>query len=252
MLFRSASGKELNTPIATKYDKFQTAAEQATTDSGRIWLNLVSNNVGIGQTLVGYLPSTTNDFDASYDGPQIQTEGSVLSSLIGSQEMVIQARPTFTTGEVVPMSFKTNEAGTYSIAIDHVDGLFANNQNVYIKDNLVGTTTQINNNPYVFVSQVGSFNNRFELRFSGALSNSNNAFDANSTVVFVNNNQLNINATAELNNVKVYDIRGRLLFEKSNIKSTTTILEGFAPQQQVLMVQMTDNANRVVTKKVIF
>jgi len=55
-----------------------------------------------------------------------------------------------------------------------------------------------------------------------------------------------------MKNVKIYDVRGRLIYEQSNIKSTTTALNYLKAAQQVLLVKITSEDNKVVTKKVVF
>jgi hypothetical protein len=226
-------------------------SEQAVSEFDKYWLNATGTNHEFSQILVGYFPNGTNNFDGGLDGKQINSEGAVLSSLIGGEAMAIQGRGNFVSSDVVPLGFKANTAGNYTLAIDQKEGLFNNGQNIFLKDNLTGTLTNLQNNAYNFVSDAGTFNNRFEIVYESVLSN-NNTFNASNVVVFNNNNQLNINATEEIKTVKVFDMRGRAIFEKKAINSKATVLEGFAPQQQVLIVQITDNENRVVTKKVIF
>ncbi len=53
-----------------------------------------------------------------------------------------------------------------------------------------------------------------------------------------------------LDNVKVYDIRGRLITEKSNVNSSDLTLNS-GSTNQVLIVKITSLNNEVVTKKVI-
>ncbi len=225
---------------------------QAVNEFDKFWINATGTNNEFSQILVGYFPNGTNNFDGGLDGKQINTEGAVLSSLIAGEAMAIQGRGNFISSDVVPLGFKANTAGNYTLAIDHKEGMFNNGQNIFLKDNLTGTLTNLQNNGYNFVSDAGTFNNRFEIVYESALSNNNNTFNASNVVVFNNNNTLNINATMKMKAVKVFDIRGRAIFEKNAINSKATVIEGFMQQQQVLMVQITDNENRIVTKKVIF
>jgi hypothetical protein len=240
--------------VADNNDQFYRTSNstQVVNEFDKYWLNATGTNNQFSQILVGYFPNGTNNFDGGLDGKQINSEGAVLSSLIGGEAMAIQGRGNFVSSDTVPLGFKANTAGNYTLAIDHKEGLFNNGQNIFLKDNLTGTLTNLQNNDYNFVSDAGTFNNRFEIVYESTLSNNNNTFNSSNVVVFNNNNQLNINATLEMTNVKVFDMRGRAIFEKKAINSKATVLEGFAPQQQVLIVQITDNENRTVTKKVIF
>jgi trimeric autotransporter adhesin len=58
--------------------------------------------------------------------------------------LAIQGRALpFDGTDIVPLAFKTKLAGDYTIAIDHVDGLFSGNQEVYLLDNTTGTETNL-------------------------------------------------------------------------------------------------------------
>jgi hypothetical protein len=136
-----------------------------------------------------------------------------------------------------------------------VDGLFLGEQNVYLKDNLLNVTHDIKASAYTFTSDQGTFNNRFEVVYiNSTLNISTPTFDANSVIVYKDDNKvLNINAgKVVMKNVKIYDVRGRLVYEKSNINTTTTALKDLKAEQEVLLVKITSDDNKVVTKKVVF
>jgi hypothetical protein len=42
---------------------------------------------------------------------------------------------------------------------------------------------------------------------------------------------------------KIYDVRGRLVYEKSNINTTTTALKDLKAEQYVLLVKITSDDN---------
>jgi hypothetical protein len=169
---------------------------------------------------------------------------------------VIQARPTpFVNTDEVPLSFNATTAGSYTLSLDHVDGLFLGEQNVYLKDNLLNVTHDIKAGAYTFTSDQGTFSDRFEVVYiNSTLNISTPTFDANSVIVYKDDNKvLNINAgKVVMKNVKIYDVRGRLVYEKSNINSTTTALKDLKAEQEVLLVKITSDDNKVVTKKVVF
>jgi hypothetical protein len=52
--------------------------------------------------------------------------------------------------------------------------------------------------------------------------------------------------------VKIYDVRRRLVYEKSNINSTTTALKDLKAEQGVLLVKIISDDNKVVTKNMVF
>ena len=97
----------------------------------------------------------------------------------------------------------------------------------------------------------GTFANRFELVYQNTLSNQVSLFSEASVVVFNQNNELVINSnTVDMKSVKVFDVRGRLLIEKSNINATEARLN-VGSTKQVLIVQITSDNNEIVVKKVV-
>ncbi|MGK4567490.1 T9SS sorting signal type C domain-containing protein [Flavobacterium sp. 3HN19-14] len=227
----------------------------ATVDKSRIWLNLSDANGTQNQILVGYMDGATNDADVSVDAKQIEGNISNIASLIGGEKYNIQARALpFADTDEIPLSFNALTAGTFSIGIDHVDGLFTGDQNVYVKDNVSGIIHNIKESAYTFAAEAGTTTNRFSVVFqSTTLGIENPAFDANSVVVYKNNDVLHINSgSMTMSGVKVFDIRGRLIFEQSGINANTAALTNLRAAQEVLLVQITSADNKVVTKKVVY
>jgi hypothetical protein len=226
----------------------------ATIERNRIWLNLATDTTPLNQIMVGYIEGTTLGFDDSYDGKLINS-ASAISSIIDNENYVIQARPTpFVNTDEVPLNFKAATAGSYTLSIDHVDGLFLGSQSIYLRDNVLGTTANIKASPYTFTSASGVFNSRFEIVYtSSPLGTHNPTFDAESVVVYKQEQVLHVNSgTTVMAKVRVFDVRGRLIFEKNNINATAVKLTDLKAEQQVLLVQITSDDNRIVTKKVVY
>ena len=229
---------------------FRTAQQ---TESDKIWLNLTNNEGAFSQSMIAYLPNTSTSFDDGYDALQMNTTGNVLSSKIADANYAIQSRGNFAGTDVVKLNLNIAIAGNYTLTKDSTNGIFTSAQDFFLKDNLTGTTHNIKQTPYNFVSTAGETADRFEIVYQNAtLSNANNIFENGNVIVFEQNGNLNISATTELKNVKIFDIQGRNIFEAKDINAKATILNGFRPQQQVLLIQITNNQNQIVTKKTIF
>ncbi|MXN93351.1 T9SS sorting signal type C domain-containing protein, partial [Flavobacterium sp. Sd200] len=144
-------------------------------------------------------------------------------------------------------------AGQYSIAIDRKDGLFDEGQEIYLKDNLLGTVTSLEE-AYIFTSEAGTFNGRFEVVYaaSPSLGDDDHSLNANNVMVFKQGNGIAINTgSAAMNSVTIYDIRGRQLYTKSGINATETVVSGLQVEQQVLIVEV-DTVKGKVSKRIIF
>lgn len=223
-----------------------------TIDRSRVWLNLFKNELFVNQTMVAYMPSATNGIDAAIDGRFFETNiATQLSSIINGEEYAVQGRAPFMASDIVSLGFKAETEGNYSIAIDHSDGIFANDQEVFLKDNLTNTVHNLSNGIYNFASTAGNFNTRFEIVYQSTLATENPVLNENTVIVFKKNQDIVVNTgSIKMKNVQIYDIQGRLLIEQKDINATTTKLE-VGTTNQVLIVKVTSNDNVVVTKKVI-
>ena len=154
--------------------------------------------------------------------------------------------------DVVPLVFKTEGAGSYIISIDHVDGLFSGNQDIFLKDKFTGIETNLKTSSYIFTTEAGNFTSRFDITYQAALSVNPTMFNENSVVVYKQNQDLIINSgTTTMSNVKVYDIQGRLLVYQKNINATQTKISSVTTNQ-ILLVKITSTENGSVTKKVMY
>ncbi len=216
----------------------------------RIWLNLTSATGVFSQALVAYIADATQGIDI-YDGKYINDSPIALTSNINNEEYTIQGRPTFDVSDVVSLNFKTDVAGDYTIGIDHVDGLFSGNQHIYLVDSKTGTETNLKTSSYQFIATEGVDNARFYLKFQKTLKVDAPLFDENSVSVYKNNETLYVNSGAvAIANIKVFDIQGRLIAERKNVKSNTTSIYNLKASNQVLIVKVTTDDNQVISKKV--
>lgn len=221
-------------------------------DRSRIWLNLSMGDVPANQIMVGYVPEATMGEDASLDGP-LSITGHAIGTLIGTERYGIQARPAFDVTDVVPMSLHAQAAGTFRVSLDHFDGVFEGDQPIFLKDNLTGVVTNLKEASYSFATEAGDFNDRLQLQYVNTTL-STPEFAANTVVVYQDAAQvLTVNAgVAEMEGIKVFDIRGRLIYTKEAINSNVAQLNDLKAGQQVVLVQITSTDGKVVTKKVVY
>jgi len=222
-----------------------------TGERSRVWLDLFNANGAVSQLLVAYMPGATLGVDDAIDGRYINDAPTALTSVINNEEFAVQGRPLpFDATDVVPLGFKTPTAGSFTIALNNLDGLFAsNNQAVYLKDNLTNTIQDLTAGSYQFATEVGTFNNRFEIVYENLLATQNPTFTENSVVVYQQDQQVVVNTgKTTIAKVQVYDISGRLLVTKSNVNATEVRFAA-GTANQVLLVKVTSASGAVVTKK---
>ncbi len=182
-----------NTTSGTVFFKSQQTNE-IEPERHRIWLNLSQNNIIIGQTLVGFMTNATTGFDSGIDATYFNDSPVALTSLIGENEYAIQSKGLpFQNSTFFNLGFKTDVTGNYTISLADFDGLFQDQQNIYLKDNATGTFTDLKISPYVFTTELGIFNSRFELRFDTNLDNTK-ITQPNSVVVWTDENSISIDS----------------------------------------------------------
>ena len=222
-------------------------------EKNRIWLNLSKDGVPVNQMMVAYMTGATQDIDPAIDGRYINDSQTALNSLINNEEFVIQGRSLpFDPADLVPLTFKTTTSGNFTIAIDHVDGLFSAEQDIILKDNATGAETDLKTGSYTFLAVAGVDNARFSLKYQKNLGVNSSIFDENSVVVYKNKSEILIRSGATtIDNVKLFDLSGRLLFEKSTVNANEATIDCSRFANQVLIVQITSSDRIVVNKKLI-
>lgn len=220
-------------------------------ESHRFWLNATNIDGAFSQMAVGYVNNATQGLD-SYDGKYINDGAIELYSLIADEKLVIQGRALpFDSNDSVPLGFKASIAGTYFIALDHFDGLFSGNQNIFIKDNLTQTVQDLKLGSYSFTSESGTYNSRFEIVYVSLLATSIPSFSDNQIVVLKKDDRLIIQSNnLPIASFKVFDIRGRLLAQEKSVAALETSMHAGWPNG-VLIVHVKMVGGNSVVKKVL-
>lgn len=219
----------------------------------RIWLNLKGQTKGFSQILVGYIENATNNYDIRFDGESFGGNQVTFYSLLENKNLVIQGRALpFNVQDEVPLGYSTTLTGNLTIAIDHTDGLLVN-QAVYLKDNLLNVSHNLKESPYSFAATPGTNNTRFVLRYQTeeALANPNFDQQINGVTIRKNNAEIIVNSVYEpIQMVSIYDITGRLIFQKNNCNSNHFVTTEVVANQQTLIVRVQLNNGAIVTNKV--
>lgn len=224
-------------------------------ERNRVWLNVTNEEGLFSQTMIGYMGNATDGVDVSYDGKYINDGAIALASMLNAEPYAIQSKGLpFAATDVVPLHFAATTAGTYTIAIDKVDGLFAQGQAVYLQDSLTGTVHNLTEGAYSFATEAGTFNSRFEVRYqSTTLGTTTPVLNENQVVIYKTpSNEISINTgNFVMDSVVIYDLAGRLLFEQKDINNSQALIKvGLATE--VLLVKIKTQDGKSVTKKVLF
>lgn len=229
---------------------FRTQQKNANNDNtSRFWLNVSAPNI-FSQIIIGYTDEATLDYDKGLDGEAMMDGTTGLYSIADDKKLAIQARPQFEEGDTVPLGFKTATAGTYTLALNSMDGLFALGQDIFIKDMLTGTIHNFSNGGYTFTTDAGTFENRFVIIYNDTTMGTDLPTAENKTVVYSNDNKVKVKSQEEIISVTIYDLTGRTIFEQNNIVSTDYTSTALSTNM-IVIAHITLSNGIVISKKIV-
>ena len=238
------------------YRSADASTEENTETKHRIWLDFIDASGNTNTTLIGYVNGATNEKDRIFDAKNTKGAGLNLYSMINDDPYLIQGRQLpFTDTDTVPLGINITEAGIQTIAINTLEGLFiTTDQNIYIEDNVTGTTHNLNNAPYTFTSDIGIINDRFVLRYTPSGTLGINDFDVLSGIkVFKENDQLVVKSENEtMQSIEVYDMLGRTLFYNTSINANRFTIGDISPNNATLVLKIKLVNGQQKIAKIIF
>jgi len=252
------AGSTLADKTGTNQQFFKTkspAKTASTIEKHRVWLNLSNTQGAFKQTLVGYIADATNDYDSRFDGESFDGNEFVdFYSVNQDKNLVIQGRALpFNANDEVPLGFRTTINGSFTINIDQVDGLLAN-QPVFIEDKLTNTLFDLKSGNYSFNTAAGTFNDRFVLRYSNKTLGTTD-FDVKENIVLVSikNKQIKINSFVDtIEKVTIFDLLGRQIYQKDKINSNEFLFTDLRESHETLIVKTSLQNGKTVSEKIIF
>ena len=234
------------------YKVHSNSSQSSALESHKLWLNLYSNEGLFKQQLLTYTENATNNFDLNLDAVTFDSNDFMdFYSIIPENQLVIQSRTLpFSNQDLVALGFKTNVAGKYSIDIDHFDGLFAD-QTVFLRDNLLDNIHNLSEEAYTFTTETGTYNHRFEILFTDTVL-SNTTFELeNDIVMYVKDHVLNIiSSHNNLSSVVIKDVQGRNIYANNSIDSKQIAINDLKVSTQIVLVTVTNDKGKKITKKV--
>ncbi|MDC8003272.1 M4 family metallopeptidase [Aureisphaera galaxeae] len=225
-------------------------------DKERIWLKISDQAHGLQkQALIAFDPVATEYLDAGYDSRRLATVVSLYTHLQdGTGEFGIQTREAFNSSITVPVGFSTLvDANTeYKISIGAVEGSQLSASGIYLVDNITGNVHDLREDSYGFVSEAGTFNNRFTLQFTSGVLDTNDA-QLESIALLPNptTGELYIvSPVAALQKIEVHDLMGRKITEMNVQGNSSLRMDLSGLHTSVYFVTVTTDQG-ILTKKVI-
>jgi len=236
-------------------NQFFKTAKKNTIEKNRIWLNLTNAKGAFKQVLVGYIEGASNAWDENFDAATMNSNSFIdFYSINDGKKLTIQGRALpFENTDVVLLGYKTTVAGEFTIAIDHVDGLF-DNQAVYLEDKVTGIVTDLQTGNYTFTTAIGTFIDRFTISYIKKTLGTDD-FENLAETIFVSVKDKNIKVTSSkeaLKEVVVFDILGKMLYHKNKIANTELQISNLQSASQILLVKVILENGNSTSRKIVF
>lgn len=227
-------------------------ASFTTIETHRLWLNVSGPSNTFSQTLMGYRTGATDGVDAGLDGEFFNNGAIALSSLINNDRYAIQFRGLpFSISSMMPLNFVTSISGTFTLAIDHMDGLFLDpTQPIYIYDVDTNNYVNLKITNYSFTATPGTYNNRFRIVYNNTLDVANNNFKVSDLIISNSLDTIIINAgNTVLANVALFSIDGKMLYNNKNVNSNELLIQNIYINHQPMIVKAISDNGIIVSKK---
>ncbi len=214
-----------------------------------MWINLLQNNKFVSQLYAGYVEGATDGEDNA-DAQYITPRATALSSYMNNKEFIIQGKALpFRQDDVIPLSFKSADTGTFKIEIDHTEGVLLQNT-VYLKDSYTNIVHNLTEGAYTFDTAAGTFNNRFEIIYNNVALGNKDFADDNSVIAWAGNGKVNLKSGFEaMKKVEAFDVSGRQLYA-AEVGTTETSFNLLPVKGEVIIIRIVTE-NGTYNRKII-
>jgi hypothetical protein len=187
--------------------------------TSHIRLNTIINNANTRQLALTFYPNATDGVDRGIDAmsPDRDLTNDVYFFL-DNEKYVIEG-VNFNVEKRIPLGVNVSGNSTFKFSIVQVVN-FDESQEVYLFDALDGSYHNLRQGDYEVSLPTGIYNNRFEITFKNEALSIANPINQNIFVVQNNSSQQLVisNPTMmEIKSVTLYDITGKLLFNKTKL-----------------------------------
>ncbi|MCA0152243.1 T9SS type A sorting domain-containing protein [Winogradskyella vincentii] len=198
-----------------------------------LWLDLTSDNGVYNQIAMAHLVGATDGNDGTfYDvkrNGSSQSYARLYSTIENSDdEFVIQGRSNLSLdiNEIINLGFNTiiESPTIFTISIAQFEGDFYTDNDIYLRDNLLNTIHNLKESDYTFTSEIGAFNERFNIVFNAQVLSidENNINESQLSISELSNGEVKftVNSNHYITNVQIIDLVGRTIYNLKGEDST--------------------------------
>jgi hypothetical protein len=220
----------------------------------RFWLRISNSEYKFNEQLIGYVSGATNGFDEAYDGPINSLSTIKFYSFIESQKLIIQGKGAFNKADAVNIGYanSTTSNSQLVISLSKAEGVFESDQKIYLHDKDLSVYHDLRLSPYAFTATTNT-DNRFEIVYKkpNEVDTVNEENTINAIVASIKNNTLSVTAASDIKNIVLYDILGKVVFEKEILNTTSQYNTDVNVSTGIYIAKVTLTNNTIETKKII-
>lgn len=215
-------------------------------------INTKLNGQGVRRMTLAFNPNATDGVDHAMDAESIDSHPIDVFFPIENKEYNIES-VAFDINKRIPIGFKTTVPAVFALTVSEIVD-FDGSQNIYLHDKIENTYHDIKNALHEINLPVGTNKDRYEITFTTTVLNTqSNTFSVIDVLQNNANQELTISnpALLSLSTVSLYDMSGKLIFDKKNAGvsekytySTAGISEG------VYIVKIINSDKRDFSKKI--
>jgi hypothetical protein len=190
-----------------------------------------------------------------YDAELLSVSPTKMYSVLDNdtKKLAINARPSFENTDEVTIGFTKETAANTQMSFNIVEkeGLFDSNQTpIYLHDNQLNVYHDFATGMYTFTTTSQENNTRFKIVYQNALLGNDN-FDSNFTSTTLNDNVLKVNSKVTIDEVKVFDMTGRLVLNVAPENQAISFAADFNQAVGVYIVKVKLTNGQIITSKLI-
>lgn len=221
----------------------------AASEANRYWLQLISPTNAVNTIGVVYFEEGSTAY--GMDDSELNVSSSdMFYSLAEDHQLQIEGRPKFANTDKIVLGSNYFATGNYTIALAENEGVFANGQNIYLKDKQTGIVTNLSQGAYTFAATAGASTGRFEIVYLPEAVLATDAATKENLVVYKDGNNFVVKAQSKkITDLELFDAAGRLMrsFRPNSFK---TIIPADQLLNGVYILKINQNGE-ITTKKVI-
>ncbi|KEY18805.1 T9SS type A sorting domain-containing protein [Kaistella antarctica] len=215
----------------------------------RFWIQLTTPSQDFNTMLIAYAPDATDHFELDYDAPLLGLSSDALFSNLDDHRLSIQGRKyPLNPNDVVEVGSNHFLAGEYKLSLQEAEGIFADQQNIYLKDKQTGAFINLSASAYSFSVSEGVTEGRFELVYQPESVLGTGTGAKENLIFYHAGNDFVLKSSQNISGVEVYDSSGRLMSKvQPNQKEVRLDASKLLTGMYILKITQ---AGKVVSKKI--